>query len=471
MPTRSELRRLIPFTLLLFCLCIAYNMLRAIKDVITLTTYNCGAEVIPFLKVWGALPGSVILAATFAWLSQRLRRQTIFYLFLGGFLTYYLSFAYFFYPNMELLRASKIAVVLHHHLPAGCCGLVHMVENWPATLFYVVCELWPTALIAVLFWGFANQSFSTEEASRNYGLMKVGATASALCAGTLASLLTVKTSVQGCWEATFFRQIHAVTILGLMAIAIFAYMQRHVIPAPETPTPIETRKQRGLIHSIRIVMGDRRLICLAVLVLGYNMVYNCIDVLWKAQIREAYPNPNDLMRFISSLTAAVGTFALLAALSSSWIVRRLGWTALAVVTPAVMLILSTSFFSVLFFGEGKTIAWGATAGPIGLLVMIGAAQNALTKACKYSVFDISKEIAFTSLDRETQWSGKTAIDGVGNDLGKTGASLTQQAFLLGFGNLSVAAPWLAAIVFVVLFAWLYAVKELGKQHKLESSES
>lgn len=467
MPTAAELRRIVPFTLLLFCLCIAYNMLRAMKDVVTLTTYECGTEVIPFLKVWGILPASVIVASLFAWLSQRIKRETIFYLFLSTFVAYYLVFAHYLYPNLEDLRLEKLGVSLSYRLPAGFSGLIAMIVNWPATLFYMASELWATMLVAVLFWGFANQSFNSEEASRSYGFLKIGATSSALCAGALAGWLTKSPSGNG-WETTFLKEIHAITLLAFCCMGIFAYLQRNVIPQTEVPQASAHKQRQGIVHSLRIVMADKRLLYLAVLVLGYNMTYNCVDILWKAQLRLAYPDPNDLMYFISKLTAAVGAIAVIAAMSSGWIVRRLGWTALAMTTPAVMLVLCISFFSALFFGksDGMALATVVSAAPVALLVSIGATQNALSKACKYSVFDISKEIAFSSLDSETQWNGKTAIDGIGNDVGKTGASLTQQAFLLSFGNLAVATPWLAAVVFAVLFTWIYAVTRLSRARRL-----
>ena len=464
MLSRSEVQRLLPFSLLLFCLCGAYCMLRAIKDVITLTAHDCGAEIFPFLKVWGLFPASVFMATLFAWLSQRLRRETIFYIFLGTFLLYFFCFAHYIYPNMEALRLDHLEVKLHYYLPAGCEGLIQMIVNWPASLFYVITELWPTAMMAVLFWGFANQSFSTEEASRSYGVLKIGATASALCAGLLAASLTTKSSIGGTWESSFIRQIYAVCFLGLCSMGIFAYLQKHVIKRTPEPERQRALKRRSLGHSLRVVMADRRLLNLAVIVLSYNLVYNCTDVLWKAQLKMAYPDPNELMRFIAKVSTVVGAISVVAALSSAWIVRRLGWLALALITPAAMMVLSVTFFLVMFFGksEGVAVMALANAAPVGLLVSIGAAQNALSKACKYSVFDISKEIAFTSLDRETQWNGKTAIDGIGNDLGKTGASLSQQILLLSFGSLGVAAPWLAAIILVVLVAWIYASVQLGR---------
>ena len=54
---RSEVKKVLSMLLLLFLLCVSYGILRNLKDTIILTARNSGAEVIPFIKVWGMLPG------------------------------------------------------------------------------------------------------------------------------------------------------------------------------------------------------------------------------------------------------------------------------------------------------------------------------------------------------------------------------------------------------------------------------
>ena len=103
--------------------------------------------------------------------------------------------------------------------------------------------------------------------------------------------------------------------------------------------------------------------------------------------------------------------------------------------------------------------------PIMLSVWFGAALNCLSKATKYSVFDISKEMAFTPLDPKVQWNGKTSIDGIGTNLGKTGASIVNQGFIIVFGTVATAAPILGILLLAMLATWIVSVKKAGKTYK------
>src|SRR3990167_1961439 len=81
---RSEVKKVLSMLLLLFLLCATYGVLRNLKDTIILTAKHSGAEVIPFIKVWGMLP-AVFLAT---WCYTRLRRyfskENVFYIVVSG---------------------------------------------------------------------------------------------------------------------------------------------------------------------------------------------------------------------------------------------------------------------------------------------------------------------------------------------------------------------------------------------------
>merc|ERR1712119_261625 len=86
-----------------------------------------------------------------------------------------------------------------------------------------------------------------------------------------------------------------------------------------------------------------------------------------------------------------------------------------------------------------TVLWGA--------VMLGAAQNVMSKATKYALFDPTKEMSYIPLDAESKSKGKAAIDVVAARLGKSGGGLVLQ-FILMFGTIMDMVPIL--FIFVAL---------------------
>lgn len=451
-------KRTLTLSLMLFCLCVAYVILRNLKDAVILTAGPAGAEVIPFLKVWGMLPASVIITALFAALSQKLERTTLFYIFASFFLSYYLLFALVLFPEREFFELQSLANFLSEKLPTGWRGFVQMCRFWPESLFYLASELWATVIVNVLFWGMCNEAMTTDESRSSFGAIKFGGTISAFVGGLVGAFLTTKTYNESFvfgknpFEQTLFKETIAVILLTLLAF-VFFYLERDFFS--EKKRSIEGKVKLGLVKSLKLVASSPYLFSLAILVIGYNLVFSLSDVLWKQAVSDAYRDPNSLMAYMNTITIWVGLIAAIAALFSGSIVNKFGWQALAVLTPAAMLLTQGAFFSA-FFLVG-------TLSPI--VLFSGAVQNCLAKALKYSAFDVSKELALVPLSPDVKWNGKAAIDGVGNDIGKTGAALSLQAIFATFGTIGVAAPLVAAVIFSTLFAWLFAVRYLGQRQE------
>lgn len=122
------------------------------------------------------------------------------------------------------------------------------------------------------------------------------------------------------------------------------------------------------------------------------------------------------------------------------------------------------FFSFLFLKDANVNAavafFGAT--PLMISIFFGTAQNCFAKASKFSLFDMTKELAFIPLSKETRLKGKAVVDGMGSRIGKSGGSLLYQVLLMSLGSIAGSLPYVAAVFLVAVSIWIYAVNAHGR---------
>ena len=474
-----ELKKLIPMLLIFFFISFDYNVLRTLKDSLLITAKSSGAEVIPFVKVWAMFPGAVIMTILFTWLSNRLPRETVFYIIISIFLIYFAVFTFILYPIRDSIHPHALADHLTTILPPGFKGFIAMFRYWTFTLFYVMSELWSSTVLSVLFWGFANQVTRISEAKRFYGLFGVGANFSGIFAGQVSVFCCTYTRQgrqlpigEDPWHQSLILMVSLILIAGIIALLLFRWMNSQVLTDKTyyNPDSIEAEGEvKGKLsfkQSISYLLNSKYLLLIAFVVISYNLVINLTEVLWKHQVKELYPNPNDYTVYMNHIVSIIGIVATISSLFISGnAIRKCGWTFTALLTPVILLLTSIGFFTFFFFERWSPELVFSFLGlsPLAIVAFFGSAQNILSRGAKYSVFDATKEMAFVPLKPESKLVGKAAIDGICSRLGKSGGSVVHQSFLILFSTISASAPYVAVVLFGVIVVWVIAVRLLGKQ--------
>jgi AAA family ATP:ADP antiporter len=474
---RRELAKLIPMLLIFFFISFDYNVLRTLKDTLLVTAKSSGAEVIPFVKVWAMFPGAILMTLLYTRLSNYFSRESVFYIMLSLFLSYFFIFTFILYPARDILHPHQLADTLQTTLPEGFKGLIAMFRYWTFTLFYVMSELWSSVILSVLFWGFANQVTRLDEAKRFYGLFGIGANISGVAAGQISVYFCRQEFNPSlpfgadAWEQSLISLISLILIAGIASIALFRWLNNH-IRMQSSSLNQESAKEEvvgrlSFRENFRYLLRSKYLFCIAAIVVAYNIVINLVEVVWKHQVREMYPDPNEYSVYMNQIVTIVGVIATLTALLVSGnSIRKCGWTFTAILTPAILLVTSVGFFGTFFLKESApniAMALLGSSAPLALVVFWGSAQNILSRAAKYTVFDATKEMAFVPLNPEAKLMGKAAIDGVCSRLGKSGGAFIHQTLLLLFSTITASAPYVAASLLVVIVLWTAAVRMLGKQ--------
>lgn len=472
-----ELKKLIPMLLLFFFILFNYTVLRDTKDALIVTAPGSGAEAIPFLKVWGVLPAAILFIFIYSKMSNVLSKPALFYSSVIPFIAFFGIFAIFIFPNKDVLHPTATCDWLQERLPQGFSGLIAILRNWTYSIFYIMSELWGSVCLSLLFWGFANDITKISESKRFYNLFGLGANFSLILAGTFiiwASEVRTGSNVGGDpWQTSLNWLMFIVVLSGIAILAIYWWINKYVLTDErfyEQSEQSNMKKQKpkmGMKDSLMYIVKSKYMGCLALLVIGYGMCINLVEVTWKSQLKLQYPDPNAYSVFMGNFSriTAVATILMMFFVTGN-VVRKLGWKVAALITPVVLLITGAAFFFFMLFKNEPMVAGyidllGTT--PLMLAVIFGMAQNVMSKSAKYSLFDPTKEMAYIPLDQEQKVKGKAAIDVVGARLGKSGGAIIQQFLILILGNVAAIAPYIGIFLVVIIAAWILAAIALDKQ--------
>jgi AAA family ATP:ADP antiporter len=92
--------------------------------------------------------------------------KNVFYACVIPFLVFFASFALFIYPNRTFLHPHAFVDTLAATLPPNFSAPLSIIRNWSFATFYVMAEMWGSVVASLLFWGFANEVTTVEEAKK-----------------------------------------------------------------------------------------------------------------------------------------------------------------------------------------------------------------------------------------------------------------------------------------------------------------
>ncbi|KPK33565.1 MAG: hypothetical protein AMS24_00810 [Chlamydiae bacterium SM23_39] len=474
---KHELIKFVPMLFLFFFVAFNYHLLRIVKDTLIITAPKGGAETLPFLKVWCILPFAIFMTFLFTKLSNKFNREKIFYMFISIFLIFYLIFIIFLYPKRDVLALNRTADYLTSILPKGFNGFVAIIRYWCYSLFYIMAECWSTIVVSVLLWGFANDTIKVPEAKRFYALFGLGINSAGIFAGQTVSLITKKNInlvsnkyFQSSWDNTLLIIISIILIFGVISMIIHRWLHKNIFQNRQYSNEQKDYKM-SLKKNITFIFKSRYLLSIALIVLSYNVIINLTEILWKSQLRELFPTPQQYTSYMSKITILIG---ILASISSYFVsgnvIRRLGWGKAAMITPLIIILTAIGFFSFLFSKQFLSSFSIFGMSSLTLCVFFGSTQNIFSRACKYTLFDDTKEIAFIPLSTKDKIKGKSAIDGIGSRLGKSGSSFIIQLLLMMFITPAACSPVIAVLILIIIPIWISSISVINKNFQTTQSK-
>ncbi|MCT4636018.1 MAG: NTP/NDP exchange transporter [Rickettsiales bacterium] len=464
------LKKVLPTSIIFLIIIFVYSVVRGAKD--TLVVPISGAEILSALKLFGVLPSSVVFVVIYSKLTNMMNSQKLFYALTTFFITFFASYAFLLYPIRESLDIDLSDIIADY--PSLKLPLL-MVSHWSSSLFYIMAELWGSAMLSLMFWQFANHIYKVSEAKNTYTIFGAIGQIGLIAAGIIQKYTSISnTSLSnplGAWESTLQSMMFSVFVAGLIMMAIFWYMNKFVLTDPrffDKNAEVNKKKNKpkmSLIESFKYIFQSKYIGLIAVLVLTYGVSINLVEGVWKNQLKIQFPVQNDYSAFMGSFQIWTGVASMIGMILGVYILRTFKWRTSAILTPLMILITGGLFFLLILAGsmfEAALTLIGTTS--LMMAVIMGATQNILSKSTKYSLFDPTKEMTYIPLDSELKSKGKAVVDVTGARLGKSGGAMIQFLLitLIPGANLSNLTEDILYIFLVIMACWIMAVFALSK---------
>ena len=208
--------------------------------------------------------------------------------------------------------------------------------------------------MAVLFWGLANEITSVGEARRYYILWSIGANIAGIFSGMAAVYFSGGIFLSwfpygnNAWEQSVCFLCCATILSGLLTMIIFRWLNKNVIRPSEqskqqdkNPEKIKLSMRKNFAYLAR----SKYLLCIALIVLFYNIGINLIEVVWKDQVHQLYPEPNQYSAYMGEVMTWMGvTATFISIFITGNVIRRMSWTVSALMTPILILLPGLGFF-------------------------------------------------------------------------------------------------------------------------------
>ena len=419
--TVSELKSLIPNTVIFFLLTFIYSVWRNCKDSFF---YELGATIDGYDPV-AAIQISKIVSflSTFAVLylytkfKPYLTRKKLFNTSLFIYLTLLTIFLFVLHNRKDYYLLDLFSEVASNK--SRFINVFAAIVVWPIVIFYVFTELWGTFVLGIIFWMLMHVAYKKEDTDRFYILLMIGSAVGNILSGIVLNRFYFFN--ENGKRIIDFEKVLPITLISVIIIlVVYNYIEFSSIKETPREKQVNENKELGFIESLLFVFKRPYLLYIGGMLLGYNLYMGFLENIFKRMLSSCDTIPNCAMsssQALSIQSSGIGILSLALIFVSHLIKKYTQWETKALSTPYLAL------FGIIIFSVPVIYNYTGNMNIYSIIVICGLVIIIPLKATKYIFFDSTKEQAYKVATEEEKTTGKMAIDSICSRLAKALSSI------------------------------------------------
>ena len=309
-------------------------------------------------------------------------------------------------------------------------------ERWFVWSVFILVDVYSTVMVGI-FWTYANDVVSPDEADRLYGPIGLGGIVGGIVGGAI---------VDGLVGA--IGPVHILLLcaaIGVASAALVWGIERELRPPPRATA--DRPREKGFdaaLRGAREVVRSRYLLMIVGVVIGYEFAAAMTDFVVNVVFERAFDSEVELARMFGRV---------------GWIVSVVGLVSQVVLVP---LLLPRKRIALLLppLAMGLATIGLAAAPVVWMAVLLSAADRGLN----YSLHQATKETLYVPLSDAQRYEGKAFIDMFVDRAGKALSALALVA-VIAFAGTSITMS--LAVAFAALVFWAVCAAFLGLQYRAQ----
>ena len=230
-------------------------------------------------QIYGVLPAATLFIALYSKMATLLEKKTLFYATCIPFFVFFFFFDAIIYPNKSSIQPSLSTVYSILGMKSDATGasviFAKLFANWTSALFYIVAEVYSSVSVGILFWQFANDVVSVQQAKRFYPLFAQMSGLAPILAGQYVVRYASKA---GDFGESLHRLTRMITFAGVMICLMYKWANDFIERNNSIAAAGEVQKKKKkakmtMVESARFLASSEYLRLIAALVLGYGENY------------------------------------------------------------------------------------------------------------------------------------------------------------------------------------------------------